>query len=123
MCSVDWWRIGNTKDYFDVPGDHAGELETSVMMHIHPEFLLPLEEAGKAVGRGFKIKGLKDGWVTSQRQWTKVTDDTGVGDPALSTAEKGKRFLEMTTREISEFLVEMEKADLDDLYEREESDS
>ena len=122
MCSVDWWRIGNAKDYFDEPGDHAGELETSVMMHIHPELLLPLEEAGKAFGRSFKIKGLKDGWVTSQREWTKVTDDTGVGDPALSTAEKGKRFLEMITLEISEFLVEMESADLDDLYEKEESD-
>ena len=111
------------KDYFDVLGGHGGELETNVMMHIHPELLLHLEEAGKAVGRGFKIKGLKDGWVTSQRQWTKVTSDTGVGDPALSTVEKGKRFLEMITREISEFLVEMENADLDDLYEKEESDS
>ena len=117
MCSLDWWRIGNAKDYFDEPGDHAGELETSVMMHLHPDLLLPLEEAGKAVGKPFKIKGLKDGWVTSQRQWTKVTADTGVGDPALSTAEKGKRFLEMTTQEISEFLVELEATSLDDLYE------
>ena len=117
MCSVDWWRIGNAKAYFDEPGDHAGELETSVMMQIHPDLLLPLEAAGPAIGKGFKIKGLKDGWVTSQRQWTKVTADTGVGNPKMATAEKGKRFLEMTTLEISEFLVELERTDLEDLYE------
>lgn len=117
MCSVDWWKIGNAKDFFDEPGDHAGELETSVLMHLHPDLLLPLEEAGKGLEKRFKIKGLKDGWVTSQRQWTKVTADTGVGNPIHSTADKGKRFLEMTTLEVSEFLVELERTDIEDLYE------
>jgi len=117
LCSLDWWAIGESKNYFDEPGDHAGELETSVMMHLHPHLVLPLNEAGKGIGRGFKIKGLKDGWVMAQRQWTKVTKDTGVGDPAKSTAEKGKRFLEMITREVSAFLVELEKTGLEDLYE------
>lgn len=116
MCSIDWWRIGDAKQYFDEPGDHAGELESSVMMFLQPDLVLPLKEAGKGIGRGFKIKGLKDGWVMAQRQWTKVTEDTGVGNPIKSTAEKGKLFLEMTTREISAFLIELEKTDLEDLY-------
>ncbi len=118
ICSVDWWRIGNAKEYFEEPGDHAGELETSVMMYIQPDLVLPLKEAGKGMGKGFKIKGLKDGWVSAQRQWTKVTEDTGVGNPEKSTAEKGNVFLEMTTQEISAFLVDLEKTDLEDLYEK-----
>jgi creatinine amidohydrolase len=117
MCSVDWWKVGDANQYFDEPGDHAGELETSVMMHIQPELVLPLSEAGPGKGRGFKVKGLKDGWVTAQRQWTKVTADTGVGNPAQSTPEKGKAFLEKVTTEISEFLVDLERTKLDDLYE------
>ncbi|GAB5554238.1 MAG: creatininase family protein [Saprospiraceae bacterium] len=117
VCSVDWWRIGDAANYFDEPGDHAGELETSVMMFLQPDLVLPLQEAGLGMGKGFKIKGLKDGWVTSQRQWTKVTADTGVGNPAKSTPEKGKQFLEMTTNEISAFLVELGQTGLDDLYE------
>lgn len=117
VCSLDWWRIGDAAHYFDEPGDHAGELETSAMMFLQPHLVLPLKEAGAGLGRGFKIKGLKDGWVTSQRQWTKVTTDTGVGNPAKSTAEKGKQFLEMTTSEISAFLVELAQTDLEDLYE------
>jgi creatinine amidohydrolase len=117
ICSIDWWRIGDARQYFDEPGDHAGELETSVMMYIQPNLLLPLEEAGEAIGRRFRIKGLKDGWVTSQRKWTKVTSDTGVGNPAQSTPEKGKQFLQMITHEISEFLIELERTGLEDLYE------
>ncbi|GJM34298.1 MAG: amidase [Saprospiraceae bacterium] len=116
-CSINWWAIGNSKDYFDEPGDHAGELETSAIMHIRPDLVLPLSEAGPGIDRKYKIKGLKDGWATSQRQWTKVTADTGVGNPAHSTAEKGKRFLEMTTLEISRFLIELEQTSLDNLYE------
>ena len=64
-----------------------------------------------------KLKGFKEGWVTTQRQWTKVTEDTGVGDPSASSAEKGKAFLEMVTREIGAFLADLEKTEIDDLYE------
>jgi creatinine amidohydrolase len=39
-----------------------------------------------------------------------------VGNPAAATAEKGKRFLEAVTGTISGFLVELAKADPDNLY-------
>jgi creatinine amidohydrolase len=117
LCSIDWWKIGDANQYFDQPGDHAGELETSVMMHLHPDLVLPLKEAGSGVEKKFRIKGLREGWVTSQRQWSKVTVDTGVGDPSKSSPEKGKAFLEMVTDEISRFLVELADTKMDDLYE------
>lgn len=117
LCSIDWWKIGDANQYFDEPGDHAGELETSVMMHLHPHLVIPVEEAGPGKEKKFKIKGFNDGWVTSQRQWSKVTTDTGVGNPKLSSAEKGKAFLEMATNEISRFLVELAETEVDALYE------
>ncbi len=116
-CSVDFWRVGNAKDYFDEPGDHAGELETSIIMHLRPELVRPLEEAGPGKGKSYRFKGYKEGWVAAQRHWTKVTEDTGVGDPAKSSAEKGRAFLEMVTEKVGHFLVELERTGPEEMYE------
>src|SRR5689334_6158035 len=35
LSTVNWWQVAPT-DVFREPGDHGGELETSVMMHIEP---------------------------------------------------------------------------------------
>jgi creatinine amidohydrolase len=87
------------------------------MMHLEPDLVLPLETAGNGKAKNFKIIGLKEGWVTAQRQWTRVTKDTGVGNPALATAEKGKLYLKDVTEKISEFFIELERIELGDLYE------
>ena len=117
VCSLNWWTVADGKEYFDEPGDHAGELETSAMMNIAPDLVLSLSEAGDGAAKKFKITGLRDGWVSAQRQWTSVTKDTGVGNPALATREKGEKFLEAVTDEISQFLVEFSATSNDDLYE------
>ena len=117
VSSVNWWQVCDAVKYFNEPGDHAGELETSVMMHLKPGWVLPLDEAGSGDSRKFAIKGLRDGWVSAQRQWTQVSADTGVGNPQKATAEKGKAFFEAVVDEISGFLIELSRADLKDMYE------
>ncbi len=117
VCVVNWWQVLDAHEYFDEPGDHAGEMETSVMMHITPDLLLPLTEAGDGSVKKFKIKGLKEGWASTQRHWPSVTKDTGVGNPAKSTVKKGEKFLEAITNEIGEFLVDLANSDKNDLYE------
>jgi len=117
LCEANWFVLGNAKTIFDDPGDHAGEMETSIMMHLYPELVRPLSEAGRGIGRQFRIKALRDKRVWAPRKWSEVTDDTGVGDPAASTAEKGKAHFDEVAAELSQFLVELDKADLNDLYE------
>ncbi|MEO5579132.1 MAG: creatininase family protein [Gemmatimonadaceae bacterium] len=117
ICTVNWWSCIASAPHFDEPGDHAGELETSVMMSIAPESVLPLSEAGDGRARRFKVKGLRDGWAWAPRQWTKVSDDTGTGNPALATAEKGARYLDLVAEQISGLLVDVAAADLDEMYE------
>ena len=119
ICAVDWYtnQVAAKNDFFDAPGDHAGEMETSVMQHIVPELVRPLSEAGDGAERHFKLRGLREGWAWAPRTWTEVTDDTGVGDPAEATAEKGARYLEAVTEKIGGFLVELADADPHDLYE------
>ncbi|NKI25818.1 creatininase family protein [Arenibacter sp. 6A1] len=117
VCALNWWNTADSKDYFKEPGDHAGELETAVVMHLTPELVLPLEEAGSGIGKTFKIKGLKEGWVTAQRQWTKVTEDTGVGNPKLANKENGKAFFDRSVQNIGEFLEDLAATDLNEMYE------
>ena len=117
ICAINWWQISDAERYFEEPGDHAGELETSTVMHLTPDLVLPLEEAGDGAAKTFKIRGLREGWATSQRAWTKVTQDTGVGNPKKATAEKGKQFFEKTTDMIAEFLIDLHHADLENMYE------
>jgi len=45
-----------------------------------------------------------------------VSADTGTGNPALATPEKGARYSAEVTRLAAEFFVELAKADMDDLY-------
>jgi creatinine amidohydrolase len=117
VCTINWWTCVKGAEFFDEPGDHAGEMETSLMMALHPDLLRPLSEAGPGKGRKFKIAGLRDGWAWAPRHWREVTDDTGTGNPAAATAEKGEKFLRAVSDRIGGFLVDLARADLADLYE------
>lgn len=117
ICALNWWQTVDAKKYFDEPGDHAGELETSAMQHIAPNLVLSLDQAGNGNAKTFKIKGLKEGWVSSQRQWTQVSEDTGVGNPKMATKEKGKAFLDVVTQKVADFFEEMHRADVNNMYE------
>jgi len=117
ISQVNWFRILDNAGYFDEPGDHAGEMETSVMMEIAPDLVLPLDEAGDGAARTFKVAALREGWAWAERDWSEVTESTGVGDPYASTAEKGARYLKDLTEKIASYYVELAAVNLDALYE------
>jgi len=114
---VEWFKILNLSEYFIEEGDHAGEMETSVMMHLFPELVLPLEKAGHGKAKTFRLKGLKSKTAWAPRQWDKVSEDTGIGNPKAASAEKGEKYLDDLTTKIAEYLVELAKTSLDNLYE------
>ncbi len=117
LTQCNWFKIPGAEQFFDDLGEHAGEVETSLMMHLYPELVLPLENAGNGFARKFRITALNQGWAWAERYWSKVTQDTGIGNPARATAEKGERFFHFLTEKIADFLVQVAKADLGDLYE------
>ncbi len=116
VCSLNWYQAANQQDVFDEPGDHAGEMETSCIMHIAPDWVLPLDEAGSGAAKSFVFKGMQEGWVTAQRSWTKVTDDTGVGNPKAATADKGARYIAATAEQIGQFLYDLAITDSAEFY-------
>jgi len=117
ISTLNWYKTLDNSKYFEKPGDHAGEMETSIMLHIQPDICLSIKEAGNGKSTDYSLKGIKEGWVWAPREWKKISKDTGVGNPSKATAEKGKRFLNDLTGKIASFLIELDKSDPNDLYD------
>jgi len=109
---INFWQLlpEVARATFDDPGDHAGELETSFLMHARPDWVAPLSEAGPGATTPFKLAGLKRPGVWTPRPWSATHPDTGCGNPAQSTAEKGRRYVEAVGKEIADVLVELSNA-------------
>lgn len=117
LCTLDWYRCVDPRPFFDQPGDHAGELETSIMMHVAPDLVRPLTDAGPGAARTFRVQALREGWAWAPRQWTRITTDTGVGDPRAASAEKGAEFFRAVTERIASFFIELAAVEPQDMYE------
>jgi len=117
LSTVFWPHIHSGQGIIDAPGDHADERETSLMLHLHPGLVLPKEEWGPGTTHAWKLEAMKEKWAWAQRAWTKATDDTGSGDPQHATKEKGRRYADVLSSKFASYLVELAKADINDLYE------
>jgi creatinine amidohydrolase len=111
----DWFR-GLTADVqrmiFDSPGDHAGEMETSLglaffshLVQVDPQSGKLQADAGET--RATRLNGVNQGWISITRPWHLLTTNTGAGNPHSATAEKGHRLMDVMVTRLSEFLVEL----------------
>jgi creatinine amidohydrolase len=117
LCATNWFQSIDKKKYFEHPGDHADEMETSMILHLAPDLVLPRNEWGDGRERKLKIGAFGEGWAWTERKWSKATVDTGVGNPVASTAEKGRRSFEEITTKFGQFFYDLSKADPLDMYE------
>ncbi len=116
LCQCNWYQSVNQQDFFENKDDHAGEMETSVILHLRPDLVRPLTDAGDGKAKKFVFKAMQEGWAWAERRWTSVTKDTGVGDPRKASAEKGRKFFEAATQKVSEFFVEVATTDKEKFY-------
>ncbi len=116
ICYLNWYQAVDWNDYFDEPGDHAGEMETSTLLHIAPHLVLSLNEAGQGRTFPFAVRALQDGTVWAERKWSKATEDTGAGNPSKATADKGNHYLEAITDTMASFLSELADISPENLY-------
>lgn len=116
LCSCDWYKSVDQKDFFVNKDDHAGEMETSIILYLRPNLVRPLTEAGDGKAKKFRFSAMQEGWAWAERKWMQVTKDTGVGDPRQATAEKGEKYFTAVTQKVARFFVEVSQTPKRDFY-------
>ncbi len=116
LVSCNWFQSVNKKEFFDAQGDHADEMETSLLLYLMPDLVLPLEDAGDGKERKSKIKAIREGWAWSERKWSMVTEDTGVGNPKAATKEKGAKYFKAVTQKMAELMTELSEVEINERY-------
>jgi len=111
IALVDWFSIVPQTGFFEEKDDHAGEMETSLMMYYHPE-LVSLSEAGDGASKPFAIASLNEKTAWIPRYWTKVSSDTGIGNPKKSSPEKGERYAKALIEKMGRLFVELASKDI-----------
>lgn len=114
FVQVHWFEVCREliAQLFPAGGDHANDMETSLMLHLRPQ-LVELDQAGSQPTATPRFSAMREGWARSPRAWEKYTEDSGAGDPRGATSEKGRQLFEATTQKIADFLVELATAERD----------
>lgn len=91
-------------------GDHADEFETSLMLHLAPQWVAPLSTAGSGathVGQAPSLSTSPGVWFP--RDWKTFTNDSGAGDPSASNAQLGKRIHDLLSDRLGDILATISK--------------
>ncbi len=117
MFLCHWFKMGTDQHptIFDDAGDHAGELETSMILAHFPH-LARLERADDGATRRSRFEAVNRGWVEITRPWHLLTTNTGSGDPRTATAEKGLALTELVVERLSRFLVDLSASPIDETF-------
>ncbi len=115
LCN--WYRVGadHHAEIFTKVGDHADELETSMILHLAPN-LVELQKADPGTEAISRFDAVRHGWVQITRPWHLATTNTGVGDPRPATAQKGAALFELVVGRISDFLVDLAHSPIDEHF-------
>ncbi|MDN3205729.1 creatininase family protein [Algoriphagus sediminis] len=116
LFTCNWFQALDKSLFFEKDGDHAEEMETSLILHLFPDLVLPLSEAGDGAEKKSKITGVREKWAWAERKWSQVTEDTGIGDPSKASAVKGAKYFDAVTDKISDLICEICEADPKNLY-------
>jgi creatinine amidohydrolase len=111
IAVINFWQLEMEaqKQIFQDPGDHAGELETSLLLHLRPDWVI-MSQAGPGATVPFAIPSLKAAGVWTPRPWSRSHPDTGSGDPAQATADKGQQFFRAATDAVAEVIAALSRA-------------
>lgn len=117
LCLCDWFRMAQDlyPTIFKEPGEHADEVETSLGLAFFPE-LLRMELADSGAAKPSRFDAVNKGWVSITRPWHLVTTNTGLGNPAAATADKGRKLMDLLVDRLGQFLIDLAKAPMDDKF-------
>ncbi|MDR3633389.1 MAG: creatininase family protein [Isosphaeraceae bacterium] len=113
----NWYKVAADQyaTLFEDAGDHAGEMETSMILALNPE-LVDMESADAGTMAKSRFEAVNRGWVEITRPWHLLTTNSGAGDPHPATAEKGHALTEVVVERLATFLYELAQSPLDDRF-------
>lgn len=97
------------------PSDHAGEAETSLMLHLRPD-LVHAETFAAFPFHKPVLAALASGTVFCVRPWHGYVPAAAGGDTRASSAAKGKAMFEAGAAGLARFLVELSREPWHDLF-------
>lgn len=118
----DWFRMVGDVYYeiFEHKEDHAGEMETSVMLAHFPELVEKDKDgnlrADEGATRPLRFEALNKKWVSISRRWDLLTTNTGSGNPHQASAEKGRNVTDLVVERVAPFLKELSDAEIDENF-------
>jgi creatinine amidohydrolase len=98
--TIHYWHM--MKSEFD----HAGEVETSLVLAIAPE-LVKMDRAEPNSKRLSKSKAAYSSITNAPGSFPKVTGNGVWGDPRKATAEKGSKLIEEITMHLAKTIIEL----------------
>ena len=115
LCN--WYKMvaDQYKDIFEDAGDHAGEMETSMILAHRPD-LVAMESADAGSMAPTRFAAVNRGWVEITRPWHLLTTNSGAGDPRPASAEKGRAITEVAVARLADFLVDVSASPADDRF-------
>jgi len=111
IAITDWFSIIPQSGFFEEKDDHAGEMETSLMMYYYPE-LVSLNEAGDGFSKPFAIQSLNEKVAWIPRNWEKMSKDSGIGNPKKASAKKGERYAKSVIEKVAQLFIEFGTMDI-----------
>jgi creatinine amidohydrolase len=115
LCN--WYKIVSDvySTIFQEKDDHAGEMETSLVMAHFPG-LVEAERADAGSVRPTRFEAINRGWVEITRPWHLLTTNSGAGDPRAATAAKGQALTDLLAERIGGFLRDLAASPLDETF-------
>ncbi|MFQ5732792.1 MAG: creatininase family protein [Planctomycetaceae bacterium] len=118
------WFCGLSADVqrtiFDDPGDHAGEMETSLMLAYFGDLVATDDDGRLRADDGeanpTRFEAVENRWVTITRPWHLLTTNAGCGNPHSATADKGRKLMETLVERLSAFLVQLADEPVDERF-------
>ena len=122
-CLISWWDLIPQEDLYRLAESewggmsHGGELETSIALHTDPD-LIQMDKAVKELGQhdyrapgGAGMSSSAGGTGLGPAQYVGWMGGMGgneygiMGDATMATAEKGRQWLEVATKNLADFII------------------
>jgi creatinine amidohydrolase len=100
IYTINYWHLMK-KDF-----DHAGEVETSIVLAIAPH-LVRMDKAKPNAKRMSKAKVVYSSVMNNPGSFIKITGNGVWGDPTMATAEKGRELIDEILDNLEQTILDL----------------